>query len=444
MKTALIATLVMALLLTPCNAFAQRGHGGGGGGGQHGPPARMAAGHPGGGHPQFGHPGAQAYYNHRAPYHGGWYHGSWNGGWAHPYAYRPWGWYGGGVGWGLGVGFGTGLAVGAVTFGSPWGWGYYPYYNPYWGGPAYGATYINYGQPLVVNAQPAPAPAPSPVGVPGAVPAPAPSDAARPSPNQERALALFESARGYFKRGDYPMALAETNKAVALLPNDSLMHEFRGLCLFATRDYQSSAAAVYAVLSIGPGWDFATVQGLYPNQNVYNDQLRMLEAYRSTHPEAPNAHFLLAYHYLLANRNDQAAIELQTVVKLEPKDQLSGQLLKGITTRPEDQQAAPALEAPAAEPVGAESLVGNWRANRSDGAAFELDLTADNHFAWRFSQQDKQQQLRGTYTVANNFLILSASGQNALIGQVALEPGDKLKFKLAGGSAADPGLTFTR
>jgi tetratricopeptide (TPR) repeat protein len=275
-------------------------------------------------------------------------------------------------------------------------------------------------------------------------PRPGPSDAAPSSGSQDKALAIFESARNYFKRGDYQIALAETNKAVALLPNDSLMHEFRGLCLFAMKDYQQSAAAVYAVLAIGPGWDFATLQGLYSNQNLYNDQLRALENFRSANPEAPNAHFLLAYHYMLAGRNDQASAELRTVVKLEPKDQLSAQILKGLTTQPEDPQAAPALEAPPAEPVEAQSLVGNWKANRSDGSQFELNLTQDSKFSWRFTQQDKKQQLTGTYTVANNYLILSAAGQNALVGQVALEPGDKLKFKLAGGSPADPGLTFSR
>jgi hypothetical protein len=73
-----------------------------------------------------------------------------------------------------------------------------------------------------------------------------------------------------------------------------------------------------------------------------------------------------------------------------------------------------------------------------------LALTKDNKFSWKFTQQDKTQELNGTYTLANNYLILSANDQNALVGQVAMEPGDKLKFKLAGGAPSDPGLSFTR
>ncbi len=93
-------------------------------------------------------------YGHRPAYHGGWYHGDWGGHWAHPWGFRPAGWYwGGGWGWGWGLGFGFGLGTGlamGVTYGSPWGWGYYPYYNPYWVPPVNSVTYINYGQPIVV------------------------------------------------------------------------------------------------------------------------------------------------------------------------------------------------------------------------------------------------------------------------------------------------------
>jgi Tfp pilus assembly protein PilF len=376
-----------------------------------------------------------ASFNHRPAYHGNWYHGDWHGHWAHPWGYRPWGWYGGGVGWGLGFGIGVGVAtIGVASLGSPWGWGYYSYYNPYWVAPVGGVTYINYSQPVIV--------APPAAGVQPTLPGP--SDAAgQPNAAQARALATFDSARSFFKRGDFPMALSQTNRALALAPNDSLMHEFRALCLFAMKDYQQSAAAVHSVLSSGPGWDVSTLVGLYPSQEVYNGQLRALEAYRSEHPQAGAARFLLAYHCMLAGRDEQAATELQAVVELEPSDQLAANLLTGLTTTPPEQP--PALpDASPMPPVEADSLVGNWHCSRSDGAKFDLKLTSDNQFSWRFNQQEKQQQLTGTYTLADNYLILTARDQNALVGHVSMEPGDKLKFKLAGGNPSEPGLTFTR
>lgn len=483
MKTSLVGILVVAIVLAPAQSFAQRGgssHGGGmGGGGNRGGGFQgRGGGSPGGGFqgrsgsgmqgggprtaanaPRSRQPNMQHHqfasrnmaYNHRPAYHGNWYHGDWHGHWAHPYGYRPWGWYGGGLGWGLGFGVGFGVAtIGVASLASPWGWGYYGYYNPYWVAPVGGVTYINYSQPIVV-APPAGAP-PTGYAAPGyappgyAAPVPgSPDAAAAPNASQQRALATFDSARGFFKRGDYPMALAQTNRALALVPNDSLMHEFRALCLFATNDYQQSAAAIHAVLTSGPGWDQATLVDLYASPDIYGTQLRALEDYRSEHPEASAARFLLAYHYMLSGRDKEAAEELQVVTEQEPNDQLAAQLLRGLSTPSEDQPPAAAPDTAPAQPVELAELVGQWRSSRSDGSKFELKLTDDNQFTWKCTQRDnKQQLLSGTYTLADNYLILTARDQNALVGRVAMEPGDKFKFKLAGGSPNDPGLTFAR
>jgi tetratricopeptide (TPR) repeat protein len=327
-----------------------------------------------------------------------------------------------------------------------------------------GPTYINYSQPVVVTpapvaAQPAtqyaqpypqpgpqysqPAPPPSGVNPYGISPSASAPPAAQ-SPEQQRGIALFDAARQAFQIGDYRGAQDQTEKAIAYLPNDSLMHEFRALCMFARGDYKPAAAAIYAVVSAGPGWDWTTVANLYPDISVYSMQLRALEGYCKQNTTSAEARFLLAYHYMLGGHNSEAASLLRDVVQLQPNDQLSAQLLKGLTT-PQDQTAEPAQAA--AEPdtaVDPASLLGVWKANRPDGSKFELQLTPEHKFSWKFSQQDKQQNITGSYTLANNFLILSASDQNALVGKVALQPGNQLKFKLTSGNPAEPGITFTR
>ncbi len=358
--------------------------GGGGGGRGASAPAYHAAGGPG-----HGAPAHNFAYGHRAAYHGGWYHGDWGGHWAHPWGFRPAGWYwGGGWGWGWGLGFGLGLGAGVglgLTYGSPWGWGYYPYYNPYWVQPIGGVTYINYSQPIVVappagtglpgaplpgqggpmpgqgapyypgqdaqNYPPTPSLASAGLSTPPAAQPPGGGTSPVPALTQpqSQALGFFDTARTLFSRGDYQLALAETNRAIALVPNDTLMHEFRALCLFATKDYQQAAAAVYAVLSIGPGWDWNTVSGLYPDANAYTQQLRALENYCNENPQAPHARFLLAYHYLLEGHDAEAATELEAVIELQPKDQLAVQLLKSLKKTPgDDAPAGPALSTPAA------------------------------------------------------------------------------------------------
>jgi tetratricopeptide (TPR) repeat protein len=312
-------------------------------------------------------------------------------------------------------------------------------------------TYINYAQPIVAAPPLAAttvtsttlAAAPTPAAPISPTPqSPTPAVVAEPT-NRDRALTTFDNARGLFKRGDYAMALAETDRAIALVPDDSLMHEFRALCLFAAGEYKQSAAGVYAVLSTGPGWDWETVSGLYADPQSYTNQLRALETYRDTNPNAAEGRFLLAYHYLLGGHDQAAATELKAVVAIQPNDQLAAQLLKGLTS-PSTDQTPPAAPPTPAAPVDPAAVVGNWTASRPDGSKVELQLSADQQFSWKATQQDQTQQMSGKYTLANNYLILTASDQNALVGQVAMESGNNLTFKLAGGNPSDPGLTFTR
>jgi tetratricopeptide (TPR) repeat protein len=261
----------------------------------------------------------------------------------------------------------------------------------------------------------------------------------------EQATEIFDAARASFMQGDYPAALSQVNRAIALVPNDPSLHEFRGLVLFATKQYKDSAAAIYAVLSAGPGWDWTTLGSLYPNVDTYTAQLRALEAYRTSNPNSAEARFLLAYHYLTCGETDQAAAELKEVVRLNPKDQLSAQLLAGLVAAPTDgQPPQPSTPAAPAAPVSAASLVGNWQANRPDGTSIGLDLTKDSKFTWKYAQQEKNQEFNGTYSVADNLLILNQDNNPVMVGQVKSLADRSFNFKLAGNSPYDPGLMFNR
>jgi hypothetical protein len=132
---------------------------------------------------------------------------------------------------------------------------------------------------------------------------------------------------------------------------------------------------------------------------------------------------------------------------LQPKDTLSAQLLKSLSPAGADAGAPeptqpPAL--PATTPVDPKNIVGDWKAARPDGSTVEMDLTGGQQFSWRFEQGGKPQELKGTYTVADNFLVLKAGANNALIGQVGMLPDNQLSFRLADNNPADPGLVFKR
>jgi tetratricopeptide (TPR) repeat protein len=347
---------------------------------------------------------------------GDWHHGDWHGNWNHPWYRRPVGWWT------------AGYWAGAASSAIPWSWGYWPYYNPYCAGPiVVGSTTIDYSQPIVV-AQAASSP---------------PVSQAGPTA-EEQATPRFDAARNAFMQGDYRAALAQVDQAIAQVPNDTVLHEFRGLVLFALGRYKEAAAAVYAVLSAGPGWDWTTLSGLYPSVDVYTEQLRALEQYAKSRPVASEAKFLLAYEYLTCGYADAAATQLKEVVRLNPKDQLSAQLLNSISTSDTAEPAAPSLPVALMKPADASSLVGSWTATRADGATIKLTLAGGGTFAWALDQNGKPQQFSGTYTVADNLLILKQGANPMMVGQVASLAGDRFNFKLVGDNPSDPGLTFVR
>ncbi|MBI5761849.1 MAG: tetratricopeptide repeat protein, partial [Planctomycetales bacterium] len=203
-------------------------------------------------------------------HHGDWYHGCWHGGW---YA---------GAGWNhLWNEHPVAAAFGLTAWGinrMAYGFGYWGYANPYYVVGDSGG--YDYSQPLAASSDS------------GAATAPADTSAT------DAATAALNEARLAFYDGDSAKALKLLDTAVKATPNDTAVHEFRGLVLFSMKRYPEAAAATYAVLSTGPGWDWTTMSGLYSNVDIYTQQLRELEAFVKKNPKSPDGHFLLGYQYL--------------------------------------------------------------------------------------------------------------------------------------------------
>jgi tetratricopeptide (TPR) repeat protein len=200
------------------------------------------------------------------------------------------------------------------------------------------------GDTTLVNAQqPAAAPASPALLAPveNAPAAEAPEQALLEDPNVKDAAALFDEGRGLFKSGAFAEALARVDKAIGIFPQDRALHEFRALTLFAQAKYQEAAATLYAVLSAGPGWNWDTVRGLYPNVDTYTRQLRALEAHAKQNPISADDRFVLAYHYLVTAQPDAAAKLLEQVHSLLPDDQLAAQILAALKSKPQREQDAP-------------------------------------------------------------------------------------------------------
>src|SRR5262249_4265710 len=174
-----------------------------------------------------------------------------------------------------------------------------------------------------------------------------------------------------------------------------------------------------------------------------------LEDYRNEHPASAPARFVLAYHYLTQGHTEAAVGELKEVVKLQPADQLSAQLItqlsgdKGQAAPQPSPSSAPA-QAPASPASAVGNLVGIWKASPAQGTTIELTAGADGKFRWNVVSQGRTQPIEGTYTFENEILTLTQSENNAMVGKVVWQDPDHFRFQAMGGGPNDPGLAFSK
>src|SRR5579871_1144111 len=325
--------------------------------------------------------------------------------------------------------------------------GYGNYNNPYYSsGYASSGDYYDYSQPItVINQQPNQS----------ALTSGATDDTAQTSPEIQEGTARMDAARDLFKAGDYTGAMREIDLAIKSLPKDAALHEFRALVFFATKDYKQAAATLYAVLSAGPGWDWTTLSGMYASTATYSDQLRALEQYVRTNPDAPDGHFVLAYHYLTCGHNEAAQKQYREVLRIQPSDQLASQLLtlaggdpntnssaaSASSDEPKPESEDPAATSEAPKDIDASKLIGKWSAKRPDGTTFSLNITPDKKFTWSYTRGSKKEEFGGTYAVDGAILVLTRTDGSQMPGLITLSDSG-FNFKLYGGAPDDPGLDF--
>jgi tetratricopeptide (TPR) repeat protein len=311
-----------------------------------------------------------------------------------------------------------------------YGYGYSPYSNPYYGsyaGAGGAAVPYDYSQPINT------------------------ASAASADAVTEEALALFGSARDAFKQGNYEVALQQANDALTKIPSDTALHEFRGLCLFALGRYDEAATTLYAVLAAGPGWDWPTLIGLYPNVEVYTTQLRALEASCKANPQLATGRLVLAYHYLTEGYLEDAAKVLKQVVALKPSDTIAAKLLEQIEAARQSQPGAEAMPPPAPAPVPANTtppegatISGTWNAQPGPDASIVLTIQPGGAYTWQVTQKGQTQQFAGVSTFGGGVLTLAQDNGTVLVGRVNWKDPAHMTFRVIGNSPDDPGLSFAK
>jgi tetratricopeptide (TPR) repeat protein len=335
-----------------------------------------------------------------------WYHGSWHWNWVNYQGVVPW------------------YVYSSLAF----RYGYWNFYNPFWVAPVVQpVVYLNYSQPVA---------APPPQwdagsGNPGTAPPVR-------SINQQ-ALAWLEQAQKAFRQRQYTDAQRQVEAALALAPQEAVLHEFRALVLFARGQFADAAAALYAVLAVHPGWNWTTMSGFYADLNDYQRQFQALAAARDANPSAANLQFLYAYHCLTAGKADQAKEALAAAHKSLPDDPIISQLLLALGAAP----AAPAPPTPAAAKVDLD-LKGLWKADRSGGRAVYLKLDDQSRFEWESLGGPAKDAFAGNFAVDDTTLTLDRTDGGALVGQVVPQSPTSFVFRLIGAPPQDKGLLFER
>jgi hypothetical protein len=378
--------------------------------------------------------------------YGGWGYGGYGG-------YGGWGGYGGYGGYGYGgYGYG-GYPMTSWLYGpSLYDWGYSSYYNPY---------YTVAGNPLVV--QTSAYDYSQPLSAQTTAPAPGVT---------EQATAEFDAARAAFKAGDYTKALDLTDQAIRKMPNDASLHEFRGVTLFAMGRYSDAAAPLYAVLAVGPGWDWSTFSTLYPNVSVYTEQLRSLEKYCNENPSSAAPRFVLAYLYLMQGHTEAGVEQLKHVVMLQPKDTIAAGLLQRLgaagaptgtagtagtagTTPPAEAAPppspaarrggnAPSTTLTTTPPVKPGRFEGNWTAQPIPETTITLAFLDRDRFSWKVSQQGHDREIHGKMTSGNGLLTLAQDNGMPMVGNVTWQDETHFNFRIPGSAADQTGLNFSK
>jgi tetratricopeptide (TPR) repeat protein len=247
----------------------------------------------------------------------------------------------------------------------------------------------------------------------------------------------FDEARAEFYKGNFKEALASTNKALASMPHDAVIHEFRALVLFSMGNYKEAAATLHPVLAVGPGWDWTTMSSLYPGN--YTPYFQALEKYVTDNPKSADAHFVLAYHYMTLGHLDYAASELKEVLKLVPNDSVAKQMLQMMGKS--DTPPPPSAESDTKIDINA--LVGSWNATARGGKAkFDMTLDKDKNFTWTYQEGKTKQSVKGAYALSGNVLALEPDAGGVMLAEITEPKDGSFVFRMDGAPKSDPGLTF--
>jgi hypothetical protein len=133
--------------------------------------------------------------------------------------------------------------------------------------------------------------------------------------------------------------------------------------------------------------------------------------------------------------------QFRVASELQPKDEVSASLVRSLSPRDAESQAAPAA---APTPVPAADVAGSWEATGKDSAKYSMTLSKDGTFVWSFTSGTRKEEVKGVYSVEGNILAMEPDTGGVLLAELTVKSPGNLLFKMVGSDKSDPGLEFQR
>ena len=148
---------------------------------------------------------------------------------------------------------------------------------------------------------------------------------------------------------------------------------------------------------------------------------------------------MLAYHYLTQEFVAAAIDRFKLAAALEPRDNLSAQLIQLLEHAP--RHLAPVTASTRIN----EPIEGRWIAQPDNDVNIRLTIQKGGRFLWNVSQQGKDRQFQGKSTEQDGTLALVQEQNNdTMIGNVQWTDRAHFVFRVMGAAESDPGLSFTK
>ena len=259
------------------------------------------------------------------------------------------------------------------------------------------------------------------------------------------------------------------------------------MCLFALKRFDDAAAVDYAVLTAGPGWNWTTMAGLYPNVEYVHRPAPGGRSVREGQSQFDRAHFpaWISLHGSGASRGRGDAVRGRSPASAqrdafrtvrEGFEKAAEPVAVAIAAAPAAAQpeAAPAqapavatatpgggAAAPPAGPQGDQAVTAEAAEQPApppppapDGRHLEgaarsgcgdyPHMQEDGEFAWEVDSKGQKQSLAGKAGLKDNELALFQQEGPPLIGKVTQTEPNKFVFAPTGSGDKAPGLTFTK